>query len=600
MEPAASEACRLLCAGVHMDRGFRDAVLDELYVHEERFIAPSTGFDAARVLAHAVRARRTELAWSAGMLALWIIAVPLTDWVLLLFVFPCLLLAIAPWIRGRGSGTPWYRKAAALVVRWYGRLMLAVVIVSLLVSMAVGLSGGSDEANGSAGSDAFAADTSSGAVLDTGTLVPGIPSVPDSAGALADPGRAWTAVILLLLIAVGVGLRRGQFARVMTNELSEHRFPVVSSDPAELATGGRLQRLSARIRAEQHAPLVMYHSANPFLGVGEPFRPWTLAVELRPRKDRQVGEDGTEGKGGTGGTGGKGSTDGKGGKGSGPVPIDNGEVLRQIVPLLEALRVPSPHGSPQAAAAVRDRLRELRVDECVFLPVDGLRQRDGAPYDAESFARHRADSVEEGGESRRHFLRIRVGGWHEELVVTVFVRVHTQGGMLMLEVAPHVLLPVRRQFREADRLAHQYLNNSWFGKAVWALTHTPGSIGQTLLTLGRSAVVEWRRLGGGYGGALPAGPAVSIRELGSDSEASLFQEMDVSRYLKSVEDRVAGGVRHALYEAGWQTAEFEQKIINVTNGGVFIESAQNSAIGIGDHNTIDNRNEAGGGSNGGN
>ncbi|MFF3751119.1 hypothetical protein ACFYYH_11750 [Streptomyces sp. NPDC002018] len=626
VEPAASEACRLLCAGVHLDGDFRDAVLDELYTHEERFTAPSTGFDAARVLAHALRARRIELAWGVGMLVLWTVAVPLTGGLLLLLVLPSLLLAVAPWIRGRGAGTPWYRKAAALVVRWYGRLSLTMIVVGLVGLAAEGLSDG---------------DTPSGVetVRDTGALVPGISGVSGGIGTFAEPGRAWATLILFALLAAGVGLRRAQFARVMTNELSERRFPAVSSDPAELATGGRLQRLSARIRAEQHAPLVMYHSANPFRGVGEPFRPWTLAVELRPRKDRSDGNDRPDRENPLGGEspldgesprdgekrlggenpldgdkrlGGENRSDGadhgghdtRGGAGAaygtggGPVPIDNGEVLRRIVPLLEALRVPSPHGSPEAAAAVRDRLRELRVDECVFLPVDGLTRRDGAPYDAEGFARHRADSREEGGEARRHFLRIRVGGWHEELVVTVFVRVHTQGGMLMLEVAPHVLLPVRRQFREADRLAHQYLNNSWPGKAVWALVHTPGSIGQTLLTLGRYAAVEWRRLTGGYGGALPAGPAVSIRELGSDNEVSLFQEMDVSRYLKSVEDRVAGGVRQALYEAGWQTAEFEQKIVNVASGGVFIESAQDSAIGIGDHNTIGNRNEAAGGSNG--
>ncbi|BBJ43052.1 hypothetical protein SSPO_057700 [Streptomyces antimycoticus] len=89
-----------------------------------------------------------------------------------------------------------------------------------------------------------------------------------------------------------------------------------------------------------------------------------------------------------------------------------------------------------------------------------------------------------------------------------------------------------------------------------------------------------------------------MRELGSDAGASLFQEMDVSRYLKSVEDRVANGVRRALDEAGWETGEFEQKVINVSGGGVFIESAANSAFGFGDHNTISNTtgtNGAGGG-----
>ncbi|WP_307817946.1 hypothetical protein [Streptomyces sp. MBT61] len=62
--------------------------------------------------------------------------------------------------------------------------------------------------------------------------------------------------------------------------------------------------------------------------------------------------------------------------------------------------------------------------------------------------------------------------------------------------------------------------------------------------------------------------------------------MDVDRYLKSIEDRVNGGVQLALREAGYETDEFEQKIVHIGAGGVFIESAKDSAIGIGDHNDI--------------
>ena len=58
--PHASEATRLLCGGVYVDPDYRDRVIDELYLHEQRLVAPSLGFDAARVLAHALRARRQE------------------------------------------------------------------------------------------------------------------------------------------------------------------------------------------------------------------------------------------------------------------------------------------------------------------------------------------------------------------------------------------------------------------------------------------------------------------------------------------------------------------------------------------------------------
>ncbi|NJP74950.1 hypothetical protein HCJ99_29800, partial [Streptomyces sp. C1-2] len=46
--PYASEATRLLCAGTYLDSAYRDRVIDELYLGEQRLAAPSLGFDAAR------------------------------------------------------------------------------------------------------------------------------------------------------------------------------------------------------------------------------------------------------------------------------------------------------------------------------------------------------------------------------------------------------------------------------------------------------------------------------------------------------------------------------------------------------------------------
>src|SRR5690606_35442591 len=68
--PRASEATRLLCAGTYQDATYRDRVIEELYLKEHRIAAPALGHDAARVLAHALRARREELGWSAAVLAL--------------------------------------------------------------------------------------------------------------------------------------------------------------------------------------------------------------------------------------------------------------------------------------------------------------------------------------------------------------------------------------------------------------------------------------------------------------------------------------------------------------------------------------------------
>ncbi|WP_406219626.1 hypothetical protein [Streptomyces decoyicus] len=536
-----------------MDDTFRDAVIDELYVHEERFAAPSLGIDAARVLAHALRARRLQLGWAAGILLLWIVALPLTSGLAALYLFPIILMALGRVVR-RAPIPQAAARFLSFALRWYGRLTLALFVLSLLVT-AFGASIGilavgwpfsslfSDDA-----SDSFygngAGYSSYGSGLGT------------SYGAVSGVLSAvWVALLLPLAVAVLVGLQRGQFARVLARELSRERFPDVMADPAERSEGYRFRRLRDRVRIEQHGPLVMYRAADPFCGAGYPYKTWSLSVELNPRADREA------------------------------EPLDNGAILARIVPLVAALRVPSPHGSPAVAAAVRDRLRAMEIDECVFLPAEGLPSREAAPYAPAAFEEHRVRAVEEGGETRRHFLRIRVGGWNEGVVTTIFVRVHTQGGMLMLEVAPHVLWPLRQLFQDADRIAHQYRHHHHFGKTVWALARTPRSVGHALGTLVSGLWSAWRLATAGHGAALPEGPGASVRELGSYGESSLFQDMDVARYLKTIQQRVAAGVTTALHEAGYQTDEFEQRIVHVAEGGVYVESAQ-GAVGIGDHNTI--------------
>ncbi len=529
-----------------MSGGYRAAVLDELYIHEERFTAPSFGIDAARVLAHAVHARRTELAWAVGVLLLWIVAGLVAGGALLLVVVPSMLIALAPSIRGRAARPPVLRRVAAFAARWYGRITLLVVFLALIGAAASAFTDDEETID--------FAENAAGLPYGTGTDFAFQPDADPFSDGLA-AARAWPTLLLFALIVLCVALRREQFARLMTGPLSRANFPDVASDPAELVQDLRATRLKAQVRYEQHAPLVMYPAENPFRGSGAAFRTWTLAVELRPRKESE------------------------------PEPLDNRTILEHVRKLVRDLQTPSAHGSAEAAEAVRDRLRELQTDECVFLPAEGIPHRNGAPYRTEDFEEHRRAALEEGGEARRHFLRIRVGGWHEEVVVTVFVRVHTQGGMLMLEFAPHMLMPVDRGFREADRLAHRYLNNHLLGKIAWALAHTPQSLGQAVLTLGRHGLTAWEVLTGRHRSALPDGAALSVREEGADPSVSLFQEMDVLRYLKSIEDRVANGVKTALFDAGWQTAEFEQKVVNVS-GGVYVDSARNSAFGFGDHSTV--------------
>ena len=544
--PHASEATRLLCAGTYLDSGYRDQVIEELHLNEQRIVAPSLGFDAARVLAHALRARRLELMWAGAILGLWVIGAALTGGLLALFLLPIAYIAVASWIRGRAAYPPLYRRVPAFLLRWSGRFVFALLLL-FTAAVAFGVLD-DDSASGSSYSSSGSGlygDEFSDSPTATDVLVPSSDSVSD----LINPWQAWITFAMFALIALCVAAQRGQFARALAAELSPQRFPDAASDPAEQAEGVRFQRLKDRIRLEQHAPLIMYNEARPFRGAGAAYQTWVLAVELRPDEMKKQ------------------------------QPLGNRVVLEKIRPLIEQLRLPAEY----AGQLGRDRLRRLEIDECVFLPAEGIRRREEAPYHPQAFEEHRARAVEEGAEKRRHFLRIRVGGWEEELVVTVFVRIHTQGRMLTLEVAPHVLTPVREDFKNADRAAHRYLNNNALGKAAWAVARVPGSVARSLLMLGRGLLYVWRLLTGGYAGALPDGPGLSVRELGSVPLGSDFQEMDVLRYLKNVQDRVANGVRVALAESGYQTGEFMQKITTVINNGdvTNIARVENSTFAVG-------------------
>ncbi|MFJ3879890.1 hypothetical protein ACIPW5_20860 [Streptomyces sp. NPDC090077] len=552
VHPSVSEAGRLLCAGTYLDAAYRDRVIDELFVHEERIAAPSYGFDAARVLAHALRARRVELAWAAGVIGAWFTGSLLTGGGIMLLLVPFLLLSLATWLRARGN---YLVRLLGIVVQVYASLSLFVVVLALL---------------GAATGELVA-------LLDFRNLFNLFDSSGHSSYRPSGPsGRltAWLTPVVFAAIVTVVGLQRGHAARIVLRELSPARYADQANDPAETGQGARFRRVRHRIRNEQHSPLVMYDVNAPFTGAGEAFRPWQLSVELRPRDDL--------------------------GPGRKPEPVTNAHIVGRITPLLHALRVPSPHGSREAQEAVLDRLRELAVDECVFLPANGLPHRDAAPVSPAQFAEHRLGAIEEGGERRRHFLRIRVGGWDENLVVTVFVRVHTQGGMLMLEVAPHVLLPVRAGFQNADAAAQRLLNNTWLGKAADALTATPGSFAASVATLGRGSRSGSRIATGGHGGARPEGPAVSVRELASTDEGSLFHLMDLDRYLKTIQDRVVGGVTVALHEAGWHTEEFSRRAVTVAEGGVYIQSMNNSAASFGGSHNTNTGGTSGKGSSGGN
>ncbi|MFF1479581.1 hypothetical protein ACFVYD_18800 [Streptomyces sp. NPDC058301] len=359
--------------------------------------------------------------------------------------------------------------------------------------------------------------------------------------ALFSGADAWAGVVFPLLLVLPVWAYRAHVTSVMRDELGSDAF---ARGPRETLPY-RYRRIGEAIDREQHASLTIYDPFRPFIGAGKPYdEQWSLVMELRRRK------------------------------GASPAagPLTGREVIDLIKPQLESLRT-------AAAATSRDRLRALEIDEFVYLPTGVARWK--VAYDPPTVRRHLDEAVGEGGEARRHFLRIRIGTWDEQVVVSLLVRVHTQGGMLVLEVVPHVLTPVRLEFRAVDVIEARG-EGDVLRDTVRGLLAAPTANFAAATSLISTAVAEFVTWLANPRHAPPDGPATSVRELGSTDDLSVFQDMDVKRYVRTVQDRIASGVREALRAKEYETGDFEQQVITVSGGGVFIGSMSGGAVATGD------------------
>ncbi|SOB82000.1 hypothetical protein SAMN06272789_2153 [Streptomyces sp. 1331.2] len=542
---AHSEATRLLCAAVHLDPDYRRRVIAELVEHDERTVPPSLGFDLVTVLAHALRARALELRTGAVLVAIWAAFFCTVCWPL--FQHP----PSSSYWRSYGDGISggyggYYGDSygqgsasdAALgtlsryLTPYLANFAVLYALVTLLSWFAKPAEVRARALAGPAGSQAAARR----AVGGLRAAVPVIAQILYWTLALATlQDSAPYGVLFPLLLAATVGGHRLLIAQTVRRELARDAFR--RQPPRSLPDRPRYRALHAAIAAEQYSQLVVYDPADPFLGSGVPHRPWSFALELKRRKTGPVAPGGT---------------------------LTARAVLERVLPLVGDLR--------QAAADTSlDRLRDLEIDHLVYLPYGPT--RGDVPREPAEVARHVAEAVDEGGEQRRYFLRVRVGAWDEQVVLTVQLRVHTQGNLLVLEVVPHVLGPVRRDYELRTEAVAQWGTRLWLGRpAVSAFTAGPAAMRSLLHPGGPAGAATESTL------VAAARPVVSLRELVASSTVSLFQELDASRYLKTIEERIIDGVRVALEQMGYETGRFEQTVVQVMEGGIHIGSMSGGAV----------------------
>ncbi|MGW9596023.1 hypothetical protein ACWHLZ_37705 [Streptomyces chartreusis] len=588
-----TEATRLLCAGVYQDATFRRRVLDELVGHMERPVAPALGVDVLPVLAHAVRVARRETRTALLMLAAWAGFV-LSDFVMMWDsvsdrwghdaevgfgnVFTALYLGQEN-VSG-GIPMPWSQ-------------LYALVTFAMWVAAAVGERGGDVKELGLPGTVARAADglgrlAGLGSVLFLcfywylylAGLVDGTAQTP------------YPALFPLVITLIG-WQHQASHRKALCRWLSKWTFPT-ATQPG-LPPGLPYDDLVPSIHREQQAPVTLYDLEKPFIGMGTCRKSWSFAMELRKVPDETRGQVPAQSSAANGAGAGlaRRTTE----------RLTASAALDMIEPQLIELR-------ESAARTGRDRLRDLEIERFLYLPggvgrdeeveVGGVddaaafaatpqgRGQGGRPvYDPEQIAAQLDEAVDEGGEARRVFLRVRVGAWHEQLVVTVLVRVHTQGGMLVLEVEAYVLGPIRKEFRGVDALVER-LPEKWPSAALRALRHAP-AIGVSCAIGALGSIYREIASGWSDGDEPPDVPRVSLRAAAAQKDLSIFQETDAERYIKTIQERIAGGVRVALREHGYRTEEFEQHIYQVSGGGVFIKDMSGGAIATGSHGQASSR-----------
>ncbi|GGX57437.1 hypothetical protein [Streptomyces fructofermentans] len=569
-----TESTRLLCAGVYQDPSFRRRVISELVDHQERPVAPPSGIDVLPVLAHALRVTRQESRTAALMLAAWC-GFLLSDVVMFWDSLS------DRWGEGAEVGfgdvfTAFYqgdeKLTGGLPLPWsqfYAFVALALWFAHVMrTQSADGRRADLPDPVARAAAGAGRGVTLLAAAFALFYWYRYVSGVLD--------GTVQTPYPLLFPLAVALIAWWHQTAqrRALCRWLSRWTFRRATQP--DLPPGPLYEDLLTAIRREQEAALTLYEPDSPFVGMGSPRDAWSFAMELRRRAAPSAN--------------------------GAPVPHQNEGPLtaERALTMLEGQLV---RLRESAALTGKDRLREIEVDRVVYLPggvgrteelriggtadaglptPDGRRPVNGRPvYDPAQVAAHLAEAVDEGGEGRRVFLRVRIGAWHEQVVVTVLVRLHTQGGMLVLEVAPHVLGPVRKDFAAMDALVEK-LPETWVRGALRALGNGPAiGVDTAIGALGTIA----RDIGTGWSDrdSVPDVPRFSLRQVAGTKGLSPYQEMDVTRYIKTIQERIVNGVRQALQEHGYQTDQFEQHVYQLGGGSVFIQDMSGGAVSTGRH-----------------
>lgn len=535
-----SRATRYLCAGVYLDRDFREMVIRRVYNDSKHMVAPSYGFDLVPVVVHAWRA------WCLETLR----------WILILSV-----------LLGGLVRTP---AATVAVAALFGLCWcLATAVRSALVALPLKAKERADRflrrARWRSQSNDLAAQLRSMklAWIGSGVLAVAVPVISGMAGIPLTQLLQQATITGMLITVVACGCGAAQ--RSALHRTAKGRLPAPKS------------RRYQTINEQQHHPFVIYRrppkeepqpenfrdilalddSRKPFVGAGRLIHRWSppLSIHLLQKGAGSMADREFD-----------------------PLPFKAHELVIHLKDEMQRL-----DGADDATS-----LPDFRKADRIFIAeADVTSERDWLL--GEPSADKINEIIDRPFDRFHHFLEIRTSVFGE-LVTTVFVRTTVKGRALSLDFAACALTRTPDDYHVLDeygerrpgailRAAVRGITNILTDTMrSWRLIHVPAIL-LGAFRARRTRVLDAKR-------GVKIGAKLSVREeKRMPWESAQLDRTLISDHVKLIEDRLLKAATEFLRDKGVDISEFEERATNIINTGIMNlgESMNVNGSAVGPH-----------------
>ncbi|MFN8079292.1 MAG: hypothetical protein U0Q19_06980 [Kineosporiaceae bacterium] len=473
------ESTRLLCVAAQLDREFARSAIREFLAHPARALPPATGVDARVVLRECLAAHQRRRVRD-GILGVLMVIFAIVS-------LPWLIVWVGVAMGWRMIG-PGHRRLDG-DDRRHGGLVSKLVFAAVLAGLALFVV---QQMLPYLGAIMF------GLSYDRGGL----------SGLIFTARNVLAAFVSLAMLAV-IWFDRYTVWTSLTQRLRRGRLTATSSP---LRDAGPFEQ-NLRSMTAEHVDCVVYRGPRPFVGSGQPHRPWSVAVALEADSHQGRRRPGAELS----------------------ITALHEAVTREV----RSLAVPS-------ALSPSQRLRGVRAEGRVLVPARALSMANEQPLLRELWPDERQRPrpnlsaaamqyvVQDPQEWMRFYATYVVESWDREVTVSIFMHYGLDQGNLYVECIPCVLRPVNSRYRAADSVSQ---TSPWpaGADALGSWTVLP----LTILPRLAGAV---RRLRDDYSDSVDVeqyGTRGSLREMAAAPDFEDYSQVsDVNRYLQILQTRI--------------------------------------------------------------